>query len=229
MNYNNYFELIRYGDLKLNILTRIPLLIWIYVIVKLLLPHFREGSRLYKHTLLWYFCRVLGYFFIILPFILSIYAYFEPYIYSNHEEKKIIWERGINACLEDISNKEKYSGELKKLNLKCMNINQEYIKNLTIDLFSKYKEVGRATLYLILLAFASFKTKLVHENRFAITALNLAFLFGVIGSSVIIFTTAYDIESLWFVIFGYNILTLYASCLGLASTCLFYLTFIKWF
>ena len=229
---SKYFVEIRQGDLLFSVTTRIPLLFWI-VALYMLWPHFKENKAKFKTTTFWIFCKVLAYLFVILPFILAFYAYLEPFIFGSSSQKKDLAlsrrGRAVNACLEDPKDTNKTNIEiLKYLNLKCMKLNNQYVKNLIHDLFNKYKEVGNATLYLVLLAFATFKSKIIHHDRFVILALNLSFLFGVLGCGIIIFTRVYDIDSLWFVIFGYNILTIYASSMGLAALRLFYLTFMRW-
>ena len=177
------------GDLLIVIASALPLVIWIYFVIKIPLrwlysERHSRSIRLITKQMVW--CCIL------LPFIVVIYNFYSAQWHSDYNFNTAELSPGWQFCLstKDISTEQEKKGLVARWDLKCglsqINLNS----NIVNDLVTRFYYLSNALFIFVLVIYNSLSVDILKTKHITQTMI-WCLLFGIFGMLPSIFNTYY--------------------------------------
>jgi hypothetical protein len=185
------FTILPYGDLLPVFFDSLPLIIWIYYIIKVPIPWLKEAKNLSASKYL----IVLS---MLLPFIIVAFNFYSAQYGTDYDFSTAELTPGWQFCLttKNISPENSKNGVVGIWDLKCGKQQTKMNNNIATDLVSRFYYLSNALFIFILVIYNSLTVDIL-KSKHITKSIIFCLLLGILGMLPAIFNTYY-LKSLLF-------------------------------
>ena len=184
--YDKNLKKIKNGDIMMLIAPCLPLLLWIYYIIKVPLPWISKQKSLGQTQVF------LAIFCISLPFVVIIYNFFNAQYKTDYNFNTAELTPGWQFCLDtkNISTDEQKKGLIARWDLKCGLSQIGLNSNIVKDIVTRFYYLSNALFIFVLVIYNSLSVDILQTKHITQTII-FCLLLGIIGMLPSIFNTYY--------------------------------------